>query len=168
MASSAFGQQAPGSGFSITYRVHLTIGRLGKKELRAGQLDPVRKERGRVPRLSRLMALAIRFESLIEKGEVRGFADLARLGSVSRARISQIMNLLNLAPDIQEEILFLSRVMKDRDPITEHHIRPVASAVLWAEQREVWGENPGAVYERESGSGVKPSTAMTGGSSVKP
>jgi len=52
------------------------------------------------------MALAIRFDDLIRRGEVRDYADLARLGHVSRARITQIMNLLNLAPDIQERLLF--------------------------------------------------------------
>jgi hypothetical protein len=59
-------------------------------------------ESGRVPRLARLMALAIRFEDLIRTGQVAGYADLARLGHVSRARITQIMNLLLLASDIQE------------------------------------------------------------------
>jgi hypothetical protein len=51
-----------------------------------------------VPRISRLMALAIHFDGLIRDGMVRNFADFARLGGVSRARITQIMNLLNLPP----------------------------------------------------------------------
>jgi len=66
-------------------------------------------ESGNIPRISRLMALAIKFDGLVRHGEVRDYADLARLGYVTRARITQIMNLLNLAPDIQEEILFLPR-----------------------------------------------------------
>jgi hypothetical protein len=48
------------------------------------------------------MALAIKFQDMVDRGEVHDYADLARLGFVSRARITQIMNLLNLAPDIQE------------------------------------------------------------------
>jgi len=67
------------------------------------QFRAVRREvslpRGRVPRVSRLMALAIRFEGLIRDGVVRNQAELARLEHVSRARVSQIMNLLNLAKD---------------------------------------------------------------------
>jgi hypothetical protein len=63
-------------------------------------------ESGRVPRLAPLMALAICFEDLIRTGQVADYADLARLGHVSRARITQIMNLLLLAPDIQEQVLF--------------------------------------------------------------
>jgi hypothetical protein len=56
----------------------------------------------------------------------RDQADLARLGNVSRARVTQIMNLLQLAPDIQEAILFLPRTVKGRDPIREKHVRPIA------------------------------------------
>jgi hypothetical protein len=47
------------------------------------------------------MALAIKFQDMVDRGEVRDYADLARLGYISRARITQKMNLLNLAPDIQ-------------------------------------------------------------------
>jgi hypothetical protein len=65
---------------------------------------------GRVPRVSRWMALAIRFERLLRDGAIASYADLARLGHVSHARISQIMNLLYLAPDIQESLLFLPRM----------------------------------------------------------
>jgi hypothetical protein len=53
------------------------------------------------------MALALRFEGLIRTGQILNYAELARLGHVSRARISQITCLLLLAPDIQEELLFL-------------------------------------------------------------
>ena len=70
---------------------------------------------GRVPRISRLMALAIRFEQLVRDGTVRDYAELARLGHVSRARIAQITNLLNLAPDIQDEILSLPPTERGRD-----------------------------------------------------
>ena len=64
----------------------------------------------RVPRVSKLMALAIRFDEMIQNGEVNDQAELARLGRVSRARLTQIMNLLILAPDIQEAMLHLPRV----------------------------------------------------------
>src|ERR1700686_5247230 len=51
------------------------------------------EETGRVPRVSRLMALAIKFEGLIREGAVRNQRDLAEAGQVSRARMSQIMSL---------------------------------------------------------------------------
>ena len=91
-----------------------------------------------MPRLSRLMALAIRFEGLIERGEVQDYADLARLGFVTRARITQIMNLLHLAPDIQEDLLFLPRTTKGRDPIRETDMRPIAATAHWSRQRKMW------------------------------
>ena len=64
---------------------------------------------GRVPRIARLMALALRFEQLVRSGAVRDYAELARFGQASRARLTQIMSLLHLAPDLQEKILFLPR-----------------------------------------------------------
>ena len=71
----------------------------------AGTVQP-----GRVPRVARLMALALRFDELIRSGAVKNQAELARLGHVSRARVSQIMCLLLLAPDIQAPCLWASRV----------------------------------------------------------
>ena len=87
-----------------------------------------------IPRIRRLMALAIKFQEMVDRGEVRDYADLARLGYVSRARITQIMNLLQLAPDIQEHLL--SEVAAR--PIAERHIRHIASIVEWSEQRLQW------------------------------
>jgi len=95
-------------------------------------------EPGNVPRIAKLMALAIRFDGLVRRGEVRDYADLARLGYVTRARITQIMNLLNLAPDIQEALLFLPRTVRGRDAIREHDVRPIAAVRHWSRQRKMW------------------------------
>jgi hypothetical protein len=86
------------------------------------------------------MALAIHMQRLIDEGVVRNYAELARLGHVTRSRISQIMNLNLLAPDIQEEILFLPRVDHGRDPIREHAVRPIAATIDWGKQRRIWRE----------------------------
>jgi hypothetical protein len=94
---------------------------------------------GRVPKVARLMALAIKFDGMLARGEVKDYAELARLGHVTRARVTQIMNLLNLAPDIQEAILFLPPVQRGRDPLKEWQVRPVAAEVVWAEQRKRFG-----------------------------
>jgi hypothetical protein len=93
---------------------------------------------GNVPRVSRLMALAIRFDGLVRQGEIRDYADLARLGCVSRARITQIMNLLNLSPDIQESILFLPMTAKGCDPIREKYLRAITTEPYWHRQRRMW------------------------------
>ncbi len=84
------------------------------------------------------MALAIRFEQLIRDGVVRDQANLARLALVSRARVTQIMDLLLLAPNIQEALLFLPPVHKGRDPITERDVRRVLVETDWLRQQHVW------------------------------
>ena len=93
---------------------------------------------GRTPRVSRWMALAIRFEQLLHEGRITNYAELARLGHVTRARVSQIMNLLNLAPDIQEAILFLPRTQHGRDSIILRDLQPLAARIEWREQRRMW------------------------------
>ena len=93
---------------------------------------------GHTPHLTRLMALAIKCRDMVENGEVRDYAELARAGYVSRARMSQIMNLANLAPDIQEEILFLPKASAARFPLTETRLRKIACQPLWDRQRAEW------------------------------
>jgi hypothetical protein len=100
---------------------------------------PVQTCQGRVPRVARLMALAIKFQDLIDRREIRDYAELARLGYVSRARVTQIMNLLHLAPQIQEEILFLPPAF-GRGPLTERHLRQLSSMIDWRQQRRLWAE----------------------------
>ena len=97
-----------------TVKCTLTPRRPGTEKENPSGADPRKPgsvPSGRVPRIARLMALALRFEQLVRTGAVRDYAELARLGQVSRARLTQIMNLLHLAPDIQEAILFLPRVL---------------------------------------------------------
>ena len=89
------------------------------------------------------MALAIRFDGLIRDGVVADQAELARLGHVTRARLTQIMNLLNLAPDIQEEVLFLPPTERGRDPISERDCRPIAAEWNWRKQRRMWRQRRG-------------------------
>ena len=84
------------------------------------------------------MALAIRFEGMLRDGEVRDQSELARLAHVTQPRMTQILNLLHLAPSIQEEILHLPRVTEGKDPIHERMLRPIAAEVDWARQREMW------------------------------
>lgn len=115
---------------------HFATGSQSKKTVAVGK--PPRKVRGRVPRVAKLMALAIRFEAMLASGEVTDQAELARLGHVTRARLTQIMNLLNLSPDIQEALLFLPRVESGDDPVCERRLRVVAREVDWGVQREMW------------------------------
>ena len=92
----------------------------------------------RVPRVSRLMALAIRFGDLVRSGEMTSYAELARLGRVTRARMTQVMSLLCLTSDIQEEILVLPRTVKGRDRVQLRHLLPIAALSDWRQQRVRW------------------------------
>jgi hypothetical protein len=80
------------------------------------------RPRGRIPRVARLLALAYHFQGLLDTRVVETQAELAELAKLTPARITQIMNLLGLAPDIQEEIFFLPPVTAGRPAITERHL----------------------------------------------
>jgi hypothetical protein len=129
---------------TITRRVHFRRANRGRKVMEEGAAKPA-PDLGRVPRISRLMALAIHMDGLVRRGEVADYAELARLAHVSRARITQIMNLLHLAPDIQEEILELPRTAGGRDPVPERGLRGIAAVADWSGQRIVWGSLKGRV-----------------------
>ena len=126
---------------TLKRQVHFGSGRNSRKVIKEGPPpEPKPTPTGTIPRISRLMALAIRFDRLIRAGEVADQAEIARLGQVSRARVTQIMNLLHLAPDIQEAILFLPRTHRGRDPIREIMVRPIAAVLDWRKQRRMWKE----------------------------
>ncbi len=123
---------------TLTKKIHFTMANKGKREIKPGPAPVADTPEGRVPRVSRLMALAIKFDRLIDEGAVRDQAQLAELGHVTRARVTQIMNLLYLAPNIQESILHLPRVTSGKDPITERDVRPIAAEPDWRKQRRLW------------------------------
>ena len=87
-----------------------------------------------IPRVARLMALAIRFEGLVREGAIQDYAKLARLGGVTRARITQITKLLQLAPDLQEQILFLPEIKR----LNERNLRAIVHQLDWSKQRKMF------------------------------
>jgi hypothetical protein len=82
-----------------------------------------------------MLALAHHLEEAIRAGKLRDRSDAARALGLSAARVTQVMDLLCLAPDIQEDVLFLER-RHGKEPFTEAALRAVAGALLWSEQRE--------------------------------
>ena len=146
---------------TVVVAVRTTVAARGQKRLEAGAPAPVgapapahgggdkplADPAGRVPRVARVLALAHRWQGLIDDGTVRDQADLARVLGVSRARVSQVMDLLRLAPDLQETILVLPRVAKFDGP-RERDLRAVAAIACWSEQRRKW---TGTGYGRELG-----------------
>ncbi len=114
---------------TIETPIHFKRAKAGKKTVAVGPApEQTPAPPDPIPRISRLTALAIHFDGLIRDGVVRDYADLARLSGVSRARITQIMNLLNQPPWRQEEILYL-----EGDDVTERVVRDVVDGkdLIW-------------------------------------
>ena len=116
---------------------HFEKGVKGFKIVRAGtpshQVGP-----GRIPRVSKLMALAIRYDEMIQNGTIGSYAEIADLGYLTRARLTQIMDLLLLAPQIIEEILFLPKTLKGPAPIGERDLRAISREKQWRAQERLW------------------------------
>ena len=108
--------------------------------VRAGVQARARKHlsRARIPRISRLLALALRFQGLVEAGSVRNYRELAEVGHVSRPRLTQIMQLAQLAPDIQEQVLLLPPTPEGPDRVFERQVRLIAGVIHWDKQKELF------------------------------
>lgn len=119
-------------------KVHFKTGDRGGKRL-STEAKPI-VEPGRVPWISKYMALAIKFDGLVRSGVVTYYAELARLGHVTSAMITRIMNLTLLGPDIQEELLFLPRIERGKARIRLKDVLPVAAEPNWREQRRLFAE----------------------------
>jgi hypothetical protein len=124
--------QAPRAGSAIQVEVTLPV-----RQRRPGGGKTQHERFGssinhaRTPRIARLMALAIKFQDMVDRREVRDYADIARLGYVTRARVTQIMNLLLLSPDIQEMLIFSAC----ETTLSERQIRTAVKQIHWAAQR---------------------------------
>lgn len=103
----------------------------GKRKRDRAQEQP----KGRVPRISKLMALAIRYEQMLNAGIVQSRTELAELLHVSQPRMTQIMNLLHLAPKIQEEILMLTPRVSGKDELFERGLRGLVQLTSWDNQQ---------------------------------
>jgi len=126
-------------GVTVTKRIHFSTRSRGKREIVDGAREAaVACASGRVPRVSRLMALAIRLDEQVREGAFADHSEIAAVGHVTTARVSQILALTYLAPDIQEALLFLPPVVRGRDPLGERDLRPLTIEKDWARQREMW------------------------------
>ena len=124
---------------TLEFSIHLRKGRNGRQQLLMGNVPETPDvPAGRIPRITKLIALAIKMDGMIQRGEVKDYSELAVLGHVSRARITQIMNLLQLAPDIQEELLWLDSVSQGRDLIRARQLLSLVKTLDWSAQRKQW------------------------------
>ena len=124
---------------------HFHKKRVGKHIAMVEGPAPVAPERpkGRLPRITRYMALAIYYEDLIRQGHVHDYAEIATLGHVTRARVTQIMNLRLLAPEIQDHLLSLPRFTSGQDTVSLRSLQSVALQPEWKQQRQQWKELKG-------------------------
>jgi hypothetical protein len=121
------------SALSVEYKIDFSSGDKNQKVSKTPPRPGKRTEE--LPHITRLLALAYHLQSLIDRGIVRDYADIARLSSLSRARLSQIMNLVLLAPQIQEEILCSGSFP---EKTKEQDLRAVLKSPVWKEQIRFW------------------------------
>lgn len=140
---------------TVTRQFHVARRQHGRKQLRGGEVPAV--PAGRVPRIARLMALAIRCARLIQDATVANQSELARFGQITTSRMTQIMSLLNLAPDLQEQVLFLPRTERGRDAVKETDVRPIAATLDWRKQRRMWAALQRRLTGDDAGSRQVPS-----------
>ncbi len=122
---------------TVSKRITFATASRGRVRIREAA-EPTATAPPPLPRVTRFMALAIKLDALLASGAITDQAELARAGCITRARATQIMNLLHLAPDIQEAILDLPPVVQGREPVTERDLRPIAAEVCWGRPREMW------------------------------
>ena len=95
-----------------------------------------------LPKLTTALLLGHQIEQLIRDGELRDYADAAVHSGLSRARISQLVGLTRLAPDIQEAILSLEHTLPER------LVRPIVGQPDWERQLQMWAQLPEISAER--------------------
>ena len=98
---------------------------------------PKPEPKARIPRVARLLALAHQIDRKIRAGELRDLVHAAGLLGLTRARVSQIVGLTLLAPEIQEAVLDLTPTT-GRDPVTERQLREIAAEPDWTQQLTLW------------------------------
>jgi len=123
---------------TVSRKFYIAREGLGRKRFREG--EEAAKPAGRVQRVSRVMALAIECDRLISGGMIKNQSELAHYAQVTTARMTHIMWLTNLAPEIQEAILFLPLVDSGPDTVKEIEVRRIARVLDWGVQRGMWRE----------------------------
>ena len=121
----------------VEFQVHFQTGYRGRKNLKRGASPKIPEYQSEdFPRLTRLLALAYRWNRLIEEGAIIDYAEIASIMGLSRARITQIMDLLYLAPKIQEEILLPAEGKPATIP--ERAVRSISMFPTWGNQCKAW------------------------------
>jgi len=122
------------NGVRVEYEVHFKRDRRARKVVRQGAPPATPAEP--VPRIARLLALAHKWEGMARRGEVRNYSEIASLTGITRMRVTQILGMALLAPDIQERILMTPTSRGGRS-IPEHRLRDLSAEKLWSAQQTI-------------------------------
>ena len=87
----------------------------------------------KTPRVVELLRKAIEWQALLESGQVVRQTDIAQQERITRARVTQVMGMLRLAPEIREIILSMPKVVR-RPLLTERVLRPIATITDYHDQ----------------------------------
>ena len=127
---------------SLKLDIHFAPGTSGHRVLRKGR-QPIHSKSTRLPRVTRLMALAVKYERLLADGTVASHRELAALAGVDRSQVSTILRFRLLAPEIQEWLLTLPETEKGDDPVGMMELRTIAAIPSWERQcKEMHGLVP--------------------------
>lgn len=125
------------TGLCREYTVSFSTVQHGRRQITSSNRSSRLQPDGRVPRVARMLALAHHFDRMITQGVVKDYAEIARLTQLSRARVTQIMTLKFLAPEIQEEIAWLPN-SRGKDMLLEKAVRRIALLPEWGQQQSYW------------------------------
>jgi hypothetical protein len=89
----------------------------------------------RIPKLTRLLVLAWHFERLVRDGVVKDYAEIARRTGLTRARVTQIVNLTLLAPELQATLLDVSLTTLAEHSVDERSLRVISAEPDWSRQQ---------------------------------
>lgn len=120
---------------SISFDIHFVSGKSSHRVIRKGK-RPKHARPLRLPRVTRLMALSIKYEHLICKGFVQNHDELAELAGVDRSLISRVLRLRQLSPEIQEWLLNLPEQEPGNDPVDWTDMHPISRISSWEKQRQ--------------------------------
>jgi adenylate cyclase class IV len=92
------------------------------------------------PKMRQDLILAHQLQELMEKDKMVTIRQISKWVGLTYRRILQIMDILYLAPRIQEEILFSEEIKIYR--INERKTREITKEILWTKQIEEWKKLP--------------------------
>jgi len=114
-------------------------------ELRSVMARPKPEPKPRVPRIRRTLVLAYQIAAYIKGNDITSLKDFCRHANITPARGTQIMALLNLSPQIQEEILLGDwRVLLK---LAENNVRHIVQELLWENQESLWKRHASALNQ---------------------